>query len=70
MKIGVSGPILAQKNINGYMKKYIHNPQDGRKILWKLFIFMEQEPFYYYSVINKTLIMSNVKYKQAYIKQY
>ena len=34
-------------------------------MLWKLFIFIELEPFSYYFVINKALNLRNVKYKNT-----
>ena len=39
-------------------------------MLWSFFIFMELKPFFYSSVITKTLNLSNVKYKWAYFNQY
>ena len=47
----------------------IHTLQYGSKVFWQSFIFMELESFFNYFVITKTLNMSHVKYKQAYISQ-
>ena len=44
------------------MGNFINPLQDGRKVLWQLFINMKLEPFYYYFVITKTLNMSNEKW--------
>ena len=48
----------------------INTPQDGRKILWQLFIFMKPKPFFYYFMIAKTLNLSNEKCKSVYLVQY
>ena len=39
----------------------IHTLQNGRKILWKFFIFMEIEPFSYSFMMTKTPNLSNGK---------
>ena len=40
-------------------ENYMNTPQDGSKILWKSFIFLELEPFFYYCIIAKTLNLSH-----------
>ena len=61
MEMGVAGPIFNQKLSKALWDKYTHTPQDGSKIFWQLFIFMELDPFYYYIMITKTLNMSHKK---------
>ena len=49
MQMSTSQLIYNNKNIpKAILYNAIHTLINGRKILWKLFIFMEIEPFTYY----------------------
>ena len=70
IETSISQPIFTHKKISKYLlDNYIHTIQYGRIILWKLFIFMELEPFSYYFVITKTLSWSNEKRKLVYLNK-
>ena len=56
--------IFTHKNISKALwYNDIHTLQNGRNILWQLFIFIELELFFYYFMMTKTLNLSNGEYK-------
>ena len=62
MEISISTPISTHKKISKDLPDNdIHNLQDGSKILWQFFIFLDAEPFFYYFVITKTPNLSSLK---------
>ena len=64
----LAGPIFTHKNISkAPWGKDIHTYLDRIKILWKFFIFMELEPFSYYSLITKTPKLSNKEWALVYL---
>ena len=59
IKMSIYQPIYNRKRYPRICENYIHTLQDGRRIMWCFFIFMELELFSYYFVITKTLNWSN-----------
>ena len=58
--IRISQPIFTQKRTSKYLwDNDIHALQNGGKILWKILIFIDLEPFFYYFLITKTLNLSH-----------
>ena len=69
MEVGAAGPIFTQKNIKRSMGQISPYSKIWKKHIWQLFMFVQLEPLCYYFLITKTLNMSNVKYKLAYLNQ-
>ena len=51
----------SRKTLKVLWENNIHTQQDGRKIFWQIFKFMELEPFHCYFVITNTLNLSHLK---------